>query len=250
MKVKRSSMVLVAIMVALGAVWAVAPASAQGGPPDPRHHDRGQQRGKRPHGDPVVRKGLVAATASVTSQRVRQVRQELAAGKSIEAIAQAAGKSAADVLARFDAAIDKGLARRAERGRLPQAVVEARAAWFKQSARLQIDQPGLDPAFPGLHEVHVVMIGAAVEVSGIPRSEVRAALETCQTLAAIVATKGKSGADVASEAMARFDAQLQAGVANGSLTTAQRDEWRAALRTATTNMTTTPGLHVAGKECA
>ncbi len=245
MHAQRIGLVLIAVVA--GTMWVLAPAAvravprSQGGP----HRD-----GLRTHGDPLVLRRLVVATANVTNQLPLQVREQLNSGKSIEAIAQAAGKSTADVLARFDAVVDIAMARATANGRLPQNAANARAAWFKQSARLQIDQPGLTPAFSGLHELHVALISAAVEVSGMPRREIRAQLETCKTLSGIVATKGRSGTDVTNTAMMHADRRLQASVDNGKLTTAQRDEWRAALQAAALNMVSTPGLHVAGKECA
>jgi hypothetical protein len=165
-------------------------------------------------------------------------------------ITQAAGKRVPDVLARFDMGVDTLLARAVQNGKLPQSVADARVLWFKQSARLQIDQPGFTPALPGLHEMHGVMIRAAVEVSGMRRDAVRTQLISCKTLADIVATKGKTSADVVAQALTQIDALLQQAVAGGTLTTAQRGEWRAALQTTATNMTTTPGLHFAGKACA
>ena len=245
MQAQRIGLILLAVVA--GAVWVLAPVAvravprSQGG----SHHD-----GLSMHGDPLVLRGLVVATASLTNQRPRLVREQLKSGKSIEGIAQAAGKRAADVLARFDAMVDMAMTRATANGRLPQNVATARAAWFKESARLQIDQPGLTPAFPGLHELHVALISAAVEVSGMPRREIRAQLETCKTLSGIVATKGRSGTDVTNTAMMHADRRLQASVDDGKLTTAQRDEWHAALQAAALNMVSTPGLHVAGKECA
>jgi len=178
------------------------------------------------------------------------VRNQLKQGKSIEQIAQAAGSNATDVLARFDQGIDKAMQRAVAKQRLPQSVADSRAAWFKQSARLQLDQPGLTPAFPDLHEVHVLMISAAVRQSGIPRPTIRAELESCKNLSTIVATRGKTGTDVASDASAQADKLLDTWVAAGKLTAAQRDEWRAAFGKTAGNMINTPGLHVAGKECA
>ncbi|HEX6290145.1 MAG TPA: hypothetical protein VFZ66_13205 [Herpetosiphonaceae bacterium] len=248
---KRIGQSLLALVLVLSAIWAVPSATAQRQKPGESQHHGGQHaREARPHGDPVVRQGLITATAAVTAQKPRQVRAQLEAGKSIEQIALTAGKSAADVLARFDAGVDRALRRAVDSGRLPQSVANARAAWFKQAARLQIDQPGLQPAFPGLHELHVMMISAAVRVSGMRRVDIRAQLESCKTLSAIVATRGKSGADVARDALAQADRTLMQWVSEGKLTTAQRDEWHAALQAAMSNMVSTSGLHVAGKECA
>ncbi|HEY0604201.1 MAG TPA: hypothetical protein VGD58_14880 [Herpetosiphonaceae bacterium] len=248
MRMKQAGLILAALAILLGALWAV-PASAQRQGPN---HDHGQQRqpATQFHGDPAVHNGLVAATAAATRQRPRQVRQQLKVGKSIEQIAQAAGSSAADVLARFDQGIDRAMQRAVTNERLPQSVADSRAAWFKQSARLQIDQPGLEPAFPGLHEVHVMMISAAVRQSGIPRATIRAELGTCKNLTTIVGTRGKTGTDVANDAIAQADKLFDVWVAAGQLTTAQRDEWRAAFGKTANNMVSTPGLHVAGKECA
>ncbi len=248
---KRWGAIAVALVLSTSAVWAVTSASANPAPVAGRQQgDQHRHRPARLHGDEVVIKGLAQATATVTRQRQAKVREQLKGGKSVEAIAQAAGASANDVLARFDTAVDKRMAKAVQSGRLPQSLADARAAWFKQAARLQIAQPGLSPAFPGLHELHAMVIGAAVEVSGLPRAEIRDQLKTCKTVTDIVTAKGKSGVDVANATMARVDTYLQANVANGKLAAAQRDAWRAALQTAATKMTTTPGLHVAGKQCA
>lgn len=247
MLMKRVGFVLGALAV-LGALL-VVPAYAQRQGPHQDHHHQAQQQAQF-HGDPAIHKGLVAATAAVTRQRPRLIRNQLKDGKSIEQIAQAAGNTAADVLARFDQGIDKAMQRSVNNQRLPQSVADSRAVWFKQSARLQIDQPSLEPAFPGLHEVHGMMISAAVRESGISRATIRAELETCKTLTTIVETKGTTGTNVASGASAQADKLLDAWVAAGKITAAQRDEWRAAFQKTASNMVNTPGLHVAGKECA
>lgn len=247
MRMKHVGLVLVALTV-LGALWAVPVSAQRQGP----NHDHGRQghAAAQFHGDPAVYKGLVAATAAATRQRPRLVRDQLEQGKTIEQIAQAAGSSAADVLARFDQGIDRAMQRAVQNARLPQSVADSRAAWFKQGARLQIDQPGLAPAFPGLHEVHVMMISAAVRQSNIRRATIRSELETCKNLTMIVGTSGKTGTDVANDAIAQADTLFDAWVAAGKLTAAQRDEWRAGFVKTANNMVNTPGLHVAGKECA
>ena len=224
----------------LGAGWAIA------------SHGDSQPAGAAHslHGDPLVLQGLVAAAASVTGQRPQAIRDQLAAGQSIAGIAQASGFSAELVLTDFDHAIDRRMARAVERGRLPQSVATARAAWYKQSARLQQDQPGLSPPFPGLHEVHGLTIGGASRASGIRRSELRAQLKTCATLAEIVAAVDTTPAEVAAEALAAVDSQLDAAVAAGQVTVDQQAEWRSVLEKTITAMIETPGLHVAGKECA
>ncbi len=144
MHAKRIGLVLLAVVA--GAVWMLAPAAvraiprSQGG----SHHD-----GLRTHGDPLVLRGLVVATASMTNQRPRLVREQLKSGKSIEAIAQAAGKRAADVLARFDAAVDMAMARNckwasaAERCQCAGSMVQTVGAAADRSARSDTGVPGL-----------------------------------------------------------------------------------------------------------
>jgi hypothetical protein len=200
--------------------------------------------------DPLVTHGLPIATALATHQTRKAVDARLATGQSLAAIATAGGSSADAVLARFGTIVDKAMANQVASGKLPQSVADARAAWFKQSAQLQIGQPGLTPRFPGLHELHVIMISSAVETSGLRRVTIVNDLRSCGNLADIVAPLGKTGADVAAEAVRRLSAIFDADVAAGKLTAAQRDSWIAALQTAATKMTTTHGLHVAGKECA
>jgi len=202
------------------------------------------------HGDPLVLGGLVAAAGQTTGQRPRAIRGQLAARQNIAGIARSGGSSAEDVLAAFDQSIDARLARAVERGRLPQSVATARAAWYKQSARLQMDQPGLTPPFPGLHEMHGLTIGAASRASGIRRSELRAQLATCATLEQIVAASGATTDEVVAEGLRAIDEQLDAAVAAGQLMAERRDEWRMAQQKTLTGMLATPGLHVAGKECA
>lgn len=260
MNLKRCGSIMLLLALVLGAAWAVVPgrtlAASQQALVQDKHaadddqDDHDHADGRHPHGDKPVVAGLIKATAEVTGQRPRAVQRQLNNGRSIAQIALASDKTAADVLTSFDRLVDQAMARAVANGRLPQSVADARAAWFKQSARLQIEQPGLMPRFPGLHEVHVVMISAAVEVSGLPRSTIRAQLTSCKTLAEIVAATGKTGADVSNAAMATFDRLLQQAVESGKLSPATRDAWRAALVTTTTRMTSTPGLHVAGKQCA
>lgn len=202
------------------------------------------------HGDPLVLTGLVAAAAKTTAQPPRDIRDQLAAGQSIAGIAQEGGFSAELVLSTFDQAIDARLGRAVDRGRLPQSVATARAAWYKQSARLQLDQPGLTPPFPGLHEMHGLTIGAASRVSGIRRSELRDQLQTCAALKDIVAGSGTTADDIIAEGMHAVDVRLDAFVAAGQMTADQLAEWRPVLEKTITAMLATPGLHVAGKECA
>lgn len=252
MHLKRLTAICLALLAIIGAVSITIPYTVAAAPNQAGNGKQGavQQRPQRPQGDQVVIGGLVKATAEVTGQLPRAVMQQVKDGKSVQQISEAAGKTTDAVLANFDQKVDARMAQAVQSGRLPQRAADSRAAWYKQSARLQIAQPGLAPRFPGLHEVHGVMMKAITRVSGIPRADLREQLMQCKTPTEIVATKNKTGAEVVNEAMARIDIALQAAVDAGKLTTQQRDAWRAALQTAANNMVNTPGMHVAGKECA
>lgn len=240
---RNHKLVFSLLALVLAGMWLVSPASATDG--SGRHRPA-----TRFHGDQAVHLGLVMATADVTHRRVADIYKQIAAGKSIQDIANTAGATSTQILTRFDAGVDKIIGRQVTRGKLPRSVADAMAAWYKQSARLQVNQPGFTPAFPGLHELHTAMISAAVQVSAIPRGDLRAGLENCKSLTDLVAPKGKSGTDIVKRVIQQVDIQMQAAVDNGKLSPTQRDTWHKAIQTTATTLVTTPGLHVAGIECA
>lgn len=235
----------IGVIAALAGLMALGWGRARAQQPQQHQHDHAA-----PKGDPLVRNGLVAAVAKAAAIKPAAARDELAAGASIGAIASAHGASGEAVLREFDALIDARMARAVERGRLPASVAQARAAWYKQSARLQLDQPGLSPRFPGLHEVHGLTIGAAVEATGLRRREILQRLLACATLREIAAERGVGDEALIGAARAQIDERLQPHLAGGMLSAERAGAWRAALEATAAKMIGTPGLHVAGKECA
>lgn len=216
--------------------------------PDAQARDQSQgEHVHQFHGDKMAYSLLIRITANTTAQAKDAVTAQLAAGNSIGEIA---GAKRTTVLERYDVAVATFFKRQVTLGKLPQSVADARRAWYQRDARLMIDQPGLMPRFPGLHEVHRGVIAATVQVTGATRAEVKAALERCGTVSAIASGKGKTAGDVVGFALSRVDEQLRIAVEQSKLSPAQHDLWRAALVQSLNGMMTTPGLHFAGKECA
>ena len=213
-------------------------------------HEYPQGRGWRYHGDLQLRRALVAAAARATGQTPQQVRDAVRAGRSIAEVATAGGKATDDVLAIYDQMVADRFAQAVERGRLPEHLAESRTKWFQAAGRQMINQPGLAPAYPGLHELHGTIIGTAARVSGLQRSAIREQLYSCRTLNDILAGHGHSGAEAVAAALGYIDAQMDALVQAGRLSTGQRQSWHDAINAALTRMVETPGLHVAGKQCS
>jgi hypothetical protein len=134
-------------------------------------------------------------------------------------------------------------------GRLPASLAESRTAWYQNAGEMMVDQPGLRPAFPGLHQLHVTLITAAVRTSGMERSQIRDQLKTCQTLDEILKESGHSGQEAADSTLSWLDERLDRLVQAGKLSEEQKGDWHQTLQAALANMVITPGVHVAGKEC-
>lgn len=201
-------------------------------------------------GDRLVRVNLVLATVSATSLSPVSVLQGLQGGKSISDIADSSGKPAVDVLAVYDETVEFIFNQAQKNGRLPASLAQSRIDWYEGAARQMVDQPGLTPAYPGLHELHVALITAAVRVGGLDRAAVRDELKACKSLDDILKDNGHTGQEVADAAMQRLDTALDRLVASGKLDAEQRQSWSDSIRTAFENMIQTPGLHVAGRACA
>jgi hypothetical protein len=209
-----------------------------------------KSRGRLQGGDDLVRQGLTSAAVSAAELRPVEVLDGLEAGQSIAEIAEANGASTEKVLAVYDETVAYLFDRAVENGRLPQSLAEGRIAWYQAVGRLMIDQPGLEPAFPGLHQLHVAIIAAAIRAGEVDRWEVQAGLHDCQSLEAILAENGTDGQEAVDLAMGWASRLLDRGEQSGQLTAGQRQEWEASIQTAFEQMIATPGLHRAGKECA
>lgn len=249
---RRGSIILLALSLALLVGFgATGAAHAQGGHGG---HGAAGARAARDgwpfRGDRVLGAGLIAATVEVAGLRPGQVVRQLRQGRSIVEIAEAAGSTQDEVLNAFDERVQGLFDRRAEREEMPESLTAGRVRWFSAAARQMVTQPGLRPAYPGLHELHVVLIGAATRVSGLPRGEIRSELTACRTLDDILAEAGQSGQAAVDEAMSRVNSGLDNLVASDALTERQRTTWREGIESALTNMVSTPGVHVAGENCA
>lgn len=201
-------------------------------------------------GDRLVRANLVLAAVSAAGLSPVSVLQGLQGGESISEIAGSSGKSAADVMAVYDETIEFIFDQAQKNGRLPASLAQSRIDWYEGAARQMVGQPGLAPAYPGLHELHIALITAAVRVGGLDRATVRDELKACKSLDGILKESGHTGQEVVEAAMQRLDMALERLAASGKLDAAQKQSWSDSIRTALENMIQTPGLHVAGKVCA
>ncbi|MEJ2354156.1 MAG: hypothetical protein P8Y03_30650 [Anaerolineales bacterium] len=113
-----------------------------------------------------------------------------------------------------------------------------------------VDQPGMTPAYPGRHQLHVAIILAAARVGELGRMEVRDGLIACQSLEDILEGHGYSASEAVNMSAERIGERLQNLVGRGQLSESQRQAWLAAISAALERMVGTPGLHVAGRECA
>lgn len=210
---------------------------------------RQQAGGRRDPGDHLIRFNLVLATVSVTDLRPVEVLESLDQGESLAEIAHAAGSSSEDILDVFDETVAYVFQHRAGE-RLPDSLVESRIEWYQQIARLMVQQPGLKPSFPGLHELHVAIIAATTREAGLDREEVKEALQSCQTLAEVLEANGHQSQEALDLAMGWAGRRLDRAVAEGLLTEDARLLWEDFLQTSLEMMLQIPGLHLAGQECA
>ncbi len=201
-------------------------------------------------GDKAVRQGLVLSVVAVTGQTPVQVWTALGEKKSIADIAASAGKTDADVLKVYDETVKFLFDRAVQNGKLPASMEQGRIDWYQNAGRQMIQQPGLAPAYPGLHELHATIILAAVKVGGLDRATVRNDLKACQTLDQILSAKGHTGQEAVDAAMGRISGWLDQLVQSGKLSGSLRQSWETSIRAALTQMLAVPGLHVAGKACA
>lgn len=231
------------------------PAGLSGGADNPVYESpapasRFERRGWLFKGDPLVRHGLVLAAVSVTDLSSVEVLEALEAGKSVGEIAESAGKTEDEVLAEYDETIEFIFNTARERRELPESLVESRIEWYQEAGRQMVDQPGLTPAYPGLHQLHVAIILAAAKVGELGRMEIRDGLKACQSLDDILEAHGHSGSEAVDLAAGRIGERLQNLVSEGRLSESRRRDWLAGITAALERMVGTPGLHVAGRACA
>ena len=206
----------------------------------------------RPPGpvDEMVRYGLILAAVSATGLSPVDVLSALDNGSSVADIAGSAGLSVEDVLNLYDDTVEYFFKRSVENGRLPEDLVQSRISWYQEVGRQMVEQPGLKPPFPGLHELHQAIILAAVQVGDLNRDQVREGLKNCQSLEDILVENGHTGQEAVDYAAERIDGLLDRGVKAGKLTDAQAEGWLASITSALEEMVKTPGLHIAGQQCS
>jgi hypothetical protein len=209
------------------------------------------ERRSRPFkGDPLVRHGLVLAAVSVTDLSSVEVLEALEAGKNVGEITESAGNTVDEVLEAYDETTEFVFNTAKERRGLPASLVESRIEWYQEAGRQMVDQPGLTPAYPGLHQLHVAIILAAAKVGELGRTEIRDGLKACQSLDDILEANGQSGSEAVDLAAGRIDERLQKLVDEGRLSEGQQQKWLAGITAALEQMVGAPGLHVAGGACA
>ncbi len=174
---------------------------------------------------------VISATASVTGLTVPEVNTQLQAGQSVAQIAQAKGKTAADVIQSARAALSAGLQPAVTAGTITQAQADAELAEFDQRAQQMVNGTGLNnQPGPGIgahgrggRRTEDALVSATASVTGLTMQEVTTQLQAGQSLDQIATAKGKIVADVIQSARAALSTQLQQAVTAGNLTQAQAD---------------------------
>lgn len=172
---------------------------------------------------------LLAATATVTGLTEQEVRAALQSGQTLSQIAEANGKTTADVIAAARTALQAQLAQAVADGKLTQAEAEARLATFDASAEAQMirTMPARGPRGgeadgPRMNGSQV-LVAATVRVTGLTQDEVRTAQRSGQTLAQIAEANGQTADAVIAAARTTYQQQLAQAVTDGKLTQAEAD---------------------------
>lgn len=174
--------------------------------------------------------GLIAATASVTGLTEAEVRAAVQAGQTLTEIAEANGSTAEAVIAAARTALVGQLTQAVADGSLTQVEADAKLASFDANATAQMTSTGLDrgrgPRGGGLGG-HVGgtqgLIAATASVTGLTEAEVRAAVQSGQTLAQIAEANGATSEAVIAAARAALETQLSTLVTDGRLTQVEAD---------------------------
>lgn len=182
--------------------------------------------GKRAfRGDRQVRQGLVLAAVNVTGQSPVEVLQALKNGQSITEIAQSTGKTSADVLSVYNQTVEYLIQQAVQKHPALANSQQLRTSWYEQAGALEIDLPGMAPAFPSLPELHAAATLATIKVSGVGRAQLRQDLRAGISLNDILVKSGHTGQEALAVAMSRIDTRLNTLVDNSRLSAAQRQAW-------------------------
>ncbi len=174
---------------------------------------------------------LIAATASVTGLTEQAVRTALQGGKTLAQIAEANGKTSADVIAAARTALQAQLAQAVTDGKLTQAEADTKLAAFDASAEAQMTSTmplqGRGPRGGGAGGAHAngaqTLVAATASVTGLTEDAVLTAQRSGQTLAQIAEANGKTADAVIAAARTTYQQKLAQAVTDGKLTQAQAD---------------------------
>ena len=194
-----------------------------------------------------------SATASVTGLTVADVNTQLQAGQSITQIAQAKGKTAADVIQSARALLTTGLQQAVTAGTLTQAQADAELAEFDQRAPQMVAESGPNGqpgrgfgAHDGGPRAEDALVSAAASLTGLTTQDVMTQLQAGQSLTQIATANGKTAADVIAAARAALSTQLQQAVTDGKITQAQADAQLANFDTTAPQIVADTALDVRG----
>ena len=181
-------------------------------------------------GDPY-HKLLLHATVMATGMTEAEVRAQLQAGKSLQAVAESKGKTAADVIASARTTLKTRLDQEVKDGNITQAQADTRLADFDSKAPQLMQQTG-DPKTNtprgtgrekrGDSHQHL-LLSATATVTGLTEAQVHTELQAGKSLQAVAESKGKTAADVIASARTTLKTRLDQEVKDGNITQAQAD---------------------------
>jgi ElaB/YqjD/DUF883 family membrane-anchored ribosome-binding protein len=157
----------------------------------------GQREGRR--GAVVLVAGLVKVTAEVTGLTPRQVAAEVRAGKSLEQIAQANGKTAQDVITAARTKLNQRLDQAVANNRITQTRADELLAQFDQNAPQVMSSTTLAQQLRQGRRgqnAGAALVRTTADVTGLTPEQVRAELEAGKSLEQIAQANGKTADDV------------------------------------------------------
>ncbi len=202
------------------------PAATAEDTPKPRHGH---------HPDRI--KASMASAATALGITEEALRAELAAGKSIAAVAAdnnvAVDKVVAAMVADANTRLDQAVAE----GKLTKEQADARRAKLTEHITNHVNRtrPAGDGQDRKRHAGHKAGLGATATALGVTEEALRAELQAGKSIATIAGDKGIPVADVITALVAEANTRLDQAVAEGKLTKEQADARRAKLTEHITN---------------
>lgn len=171
----------------------------------PWNGDPGKMWGRRGPGRHL---NLVQATADVTGLTTEAILTELRAGSSPAQVAQANGKTAADVVNALVAQVKTELDQAVAAGRLTQEQADQQLAQATRHAQQHVNQTGLDSDKGDFQRGNLELLRATASVSGLTVQQVRTELAAGKSLAQVVQAQGKTVDDVINTLRTAGEARL------------------------------------------